>query len=256
MLFVVFNANVPEKKSHAMPLPPSFPISGHTIHPPPNTSMPPPPAPRGPGRRRADRHQSTTASLFSEPDPEASGEYDPAFDPDADGEADADGEVDAEGEVEYDEGDAEEASETDNSIYCSCRQKSYGEMIGCDNDDCPIEWVCLARHCGRKCTLTEIVSPQMCRYTGCSARQVVLPDMRYQSGLIGTQWADKRERKERTKGATMKKNRSWSNMHVTCMTNLHCLPACRLGRGLNEDEYCSESLDPLRLLPRSPLFWS
>ncbi|CAG5108022.1 Oidioi.mRNA.OKI2018_I69.chr1.g3600.t1.cds [Oikopleura dioica] len=24
--------------------------------------------------------------------------------------------------------------------YCSCHQVSYGEMIGCDNPDCPIEW--------------------------------------------------------------------------------------------------------------------
>ena len=24
--------------------------------------------------------------------------------------------------------------------YCTCHQVSYGEMIGCDNSDCPIEW--------------------------------------------------------------------------------------------------------------------
>lgn len=24
--------------------------------------------------------------------------------------------------------------------YCTCHQVSYGEMIGCDNTDCPIEW--------------------------------------------------------------------------------------------------------------------
>lgn len=24
--------------------------------------------------------------------------------------------------------------------YCTCHQVSYGEMIGCDNPDCPIEW--------------------------------------------------------------------------------------------------------------------
>uniref|UniRef100_T1H1T4 PHD-type domain-containing protein n=1 Tax=Megaselia scalaris TaxID=36166 RepID=T1H1T4_MEGSC len=24
--------------------------------------------------------------------------------------------------------------------YCLCHQVSYGEMIGCDNPDCPIEW--------------------------------------------------------------------------------------------------------------------
>ena len=24
--------------------------------------------------------------------------------------------------------------------YCICKQVSFGEMIACDNDDCPIEW--------------------------------------------------------------------------------------------------------------------
>ncbi|TSK17856.1 Inhibitor of growth protein 1 [Bagarius yarrelli] len=39
-----------------------------------------------------------------------------------------------------------EASPTDLPIdpneptYCLCEQVSYGEMIGCDNDECPIEW--------------------------------------------------------------------------------------------------------------------
>merc|ERR1712029_243014 len=27
--------------------------------------------------------------------------------------------------------------------YCLCQQVSYGEMIGCDNQDCPIEWFIL-----------------------------------------------------------------------------------------------------------------
>ena len=31
--------------------------------------------------------------------------------------------------------------EVDSMLYCTCRQVSYGEMIGCDNDDCEIEWV-------------------------------------------------------------------------------------------------------------------
>ena len=28
----------------------------------------------------------------------------------------------------------------DNEVYCYCRQVSYGEMIGCDNEECPNEW--------------------------------------------------------------------------------------------------------------------
>ena len=31
--------------------------------------------------------------------------------------------------------------DVDSTVYCTCRQVSYGEMIGCDNDDCEIEWV-------------------------------------------------------------------------------------------------------------------
>ncbi|KIR30116.1 hypothetical protein I307_00193 [Cryptococcus deuterogattii 99/473] len=39
---------------------------------------------------------------------------------------------------------AEEAGgagdDLDSKVYCTCRQVSYGEMIGCDDDDCEIEW--------------------------------------------------------------------------------------------------------------------
>ncbi|KAI8807462.1 hypothetical protein BJ742DRAFT_317247 [Cladochytrium replicatum] len=28
----------------------------------------------------------------------------------------------------------------DESLYCFCRQVSFGQMIGCDNEGCPIEW--------------------------------------------------------------------------------------------------------------------
>lgn len=31
--------------------------------------------------------------------------------------------------------------EVDSKVYCTCRQVSYGEMIGCDDDECEIEWV-------------------------------------------------------------------------------------------------------------------
>ncbi|KAG9127464.1 hypothetical protein FRC07_013395 [Ceratobasidium sp. 392] len=29
-------------------------------------------------------------------------------------------------------------------LYCTCKRVSFGEMIGCDNDDCPFEWFHLA----------------------------------------------------------------------------------------------------------------
>ncbi len=30
--------------------------------------------------------------------------------------------------------------EQDESLWCYCQQVSYGDMVGCDNDDCPVEW--------------------------------------------------------------------------------------------------------------------
>jgi inhibitor of growth protein 3 len=31
--------------------------------------------------------------------------------------------------------------EVDSNTYCVCHRVSYGEMIGCDDDQCEIEWV-------------------------------------------------------------------------------------------------------------------
>lgn len=34
-----------------------------------------------------------------------------------------------------------DAGDPDTRPYCTCQRPSYGEMIGCDNDDCDYEWV-------------------------------------------------------------------------------------------------------------------
>ncbi|EUC66407.1 inhibitor of growth protein amino-terminal histone-binding protein [Rhizoctonia solani AG-3 Rhs1AP] len=42
-----------------------------------------------------------------------------------------------------DQGDEAETGEpgaTDDALYCFCNEKSYGEMIGCDNGNCTIQW--------------------------------------------------------------------------------------------------------------------
>lgn len=31
--------------------------------------------------------------------------------------------------------------DVDSTVYCVCQRTSYGEMIGCDDDDCEFEWV-------------------------------------------------------------------------------------------------------------------
>lgn len=41
-------------------------------------------------------------------------------------------------------GGAEVADGEQDVLYCTCRQVSYGEMIGCDDDDCEFEWVSAA----------------------------------------------------------------------------------------------------------------
>lgn len=42
------------------------------------------------------------------------------------------------------EGDGEGDVDQDERTYCYCDAVSYGDMIGCDNDDCPREWFHLA----------------------------------------------------------------------------------------------------------------
>jgi hypothetical protein len=39
-----------------------------------------------------------------------------------------------------DEDEGEEGEDGDEPKYCYCGQGSFGEMIACDNDDCPMEW--------------------------------------------------------------------------------------------------------------------
>lgn len=50
--------------------------------------------------------------------------------------------VDGEEKHERSEEDAEEEEEAgeDTEVYCTCRSVSHGDMVACDNDDCPYEW--------------------------------------------------------------------------------------------------------------------
>jgi hypothetical protein len=41
------------------------------------------------------------------------------------------------------DGELGEGGDPDLEVYCVCRQVGYGEMIGCDEDTCEIEWVSL-----------------------------------------------------------------------------------------------------------------
>jgi hypothetical protein len=47
-------------------------------------------------------------------------------------------------ENEYAEAEIESDDEGDEPRYCYCNEVSYGNMVACDNDDCPREWFHLA----------------------------------------------------------------------------------------------------------------
>lgn len=69
----------------------------------------------------------------------ASGYLKPSPSEDTAGEESALSEV--EGQEEGSDVDMEDAEgEGDDRKYCTCRSVSYGNMIACDNDDCPYEW--------------------------------------------------------------------------------------------------------------------
>ena len=51
----------------------------------------------------------------------------------------ADGNAEA-GDAEADVDMAEEAEGEDERKYCTCRSVSYGNMVACDNEECPYEW--------------------------------------------------------------------------------------------------------------------
>ncbi|KAH0287208.1 hypothetical protein M436DRAFT_85863 [Aureobasidium namibiae CBS 147.97] len=81
-------------------------------------------------RRDGGSRATTASSRRSELSPEAD---------DGPGEVENEAE-DEEVEQVADEEEVEEAEDGDEPKYCYCGQGSFGEMIACDNDDCPMEW--------------------------------------------------------------------------------------------------------------------
>ncbi|ODO09957.1 hypothetical protein I350_02180 [Cryptococcus amylolentus CBS 6273] len=125
------------KKRKVVAAPVSVPKVQH-----PALAMPPPPAPRpslsarlshshAPSPVGHGSHHGPTGHSHG-PGHRSSRKVSIMSDEDADGEPD-DADVDM-----NDAGDGE--GETDETLYCICQQKSYGEMIGCDNDKCVYEW--------------------------------------------------------------------------------------------------------------------
>lgn len=58
-------------------------------------------------------------------------------------EAEDDDDDDGQGGGQLGDGGAGAGDDADGDakVYCTCRGPSHGEMIGCDDDECPFEWV-------------------------------------------------------------------------------------------------------------------
>lgn len=108
------------------------------------------------------------------------------------------------------EGEAEENGD-DNALYCFCQEKSWGEMIGCDNQECRFEWVSLglASYTLRHRTddtdsatqfnllnSTHAVPPQVCQARSSPTRDLVLSRLRRRTRPRGQQ----RETQTETEG--------------------------------------------------------
>jgi hypothetical protein len=125
--------------------------------------MPPPPRPSLSARNQSRHNRQISTSTLSE-------------DPDADG--------DAEGEAA--EGEGDEAA--DDTLYCFCQQKSYGEMIGCDNEECEYEWVSRGvPRMGKSEMLTPVPS-QMRQPADEPGGHMVLPSLRAEAGPEFERW--------------------------------------------------------------------
>lgn len=80
-----------------------------------------------PSRRRPGKKGTLGAAGNIKPSPSDTGEESALSEVDG-----------AEGESEADMDDGE--GEGDDRKYCTCRSVSYGNMVACDNDNCPYEW--------------------------------------------------------------------------------------------------------------------
>ncbi|OJJ48123.1 hypothetical protein ASPZODRAFT_150424 [Penicilliopsis zonata CBS 506.65] len=52
----------------------------------------------------------------------------------------ADDDMDEDEEEEEEEEEEEDEGNEDTKVYCTCRTVSHGDMVACDNDNCPYEW--------------------------------------------------------------------------------------------------------------------
>lgn len=88
----------------------------------------------------ASRATPSTTTSLSDEDDSASPTPSSLQRSQADGTADAKRPSRRANEVPAEVDEDEEDDEDDPTLYCFCHTKSYGNMIGCDNDDCEFQW--------------------------------------------------------------------------------------------------------------------
>ncbi|WVQ85084.1 hypothetical protein IAT38_007248 [Cryptococcus sp. DSM 104549] len=135
-----------KRKPNALPLPPTITHPKPIVHP--SIAMPPPPPPPRPSLSARSSHSQSLTPLTHPPSTSHSGHHGDRHGGSShrsrkqsimSDDVDADGEPEDEIEVEGPEG-GEAEGEADETLYCTCQQKSYGEMVGCDSGRCPYEW--------------------------------------------------------------------------------------------------------------------
>lgn len=90
-------------------------------------------------RRRAlksDRATPSTNASLSDEDEDSGASPTPSSLP----RSQADGAGDRKRGAHASSDEEDEEGEEDNTLYCFCQRASFGEMIGCDNDNCEFQW--------------------------------------------------------------------------------------------------------------------
>jgi hypothetical protein len=161
-------------------------------------------------------------------------------------EVDVEVDMDAEGEAE---GEAEENGD-DNALYCFCQEKSWGEMIGCDNQECRFEWVSLGlgSHPFRRraddtnpgiqfnlLNSTRAVPPQVCQARSSSSRDLVLSRLRGRTRPRGQQRETQTETEGEEKVARIGPAVLWLLLRyslVSMLSVVSCPKSCILCRSV------------------------
>ncbi|KAL9617338.1 MAG: hypothetical protein Q9160_007868 [Pyrenula sp. 1 TL-2023] len=126
----------PSKRSSLTPNPPSSKKTGAGRATSKGAS--PAAALRGGGRGASTGADSDTGSVLSTAS--SSSLHKPKREPRDENDENVNNEAENAAGSGSEDGVGEGEEEEDKGLYCTCNQVSYGDMVGCDNDDCPYQW--------------------------------------------------------------------------------------------------------------------